>query len=54
MEVSFEPRPLYPKGKSFQYLLDRRFGGLQSRSRSLARVGNVTRDIQPLARLYTD
>jgi hypothetical protein len=30
--VSFTPLPLYPQGKSPQYLLDRRLGGPQSRS----------------------
>jgi hypothetical protein len=30
--VSFTPRPLYPKGKSPWYPLDRRLGGPQSRS----------------------
>jgi hypothetical protein len=30
--VNFTPRPLYPQGKSLQYLLARRLGGPQSRS----------------------
>jgi hypothetical protein len=30
--VSFTPRPLYPRGKSPRYPLDRRLGGPQSRS----------------------
>jgi hypothetical protein len=30
--VKFTPRPLYPRGKSPRYPLDRRLGGLQSRS----------------------
>jgi len=30
--VSLTPRPLYPQGKSSYYPLDRRLGGLQSRS----------------------
>jgi hypothetical protein len=30
--VSFTPRPLYPQGKSPWYTLDRRLGGLHSRS----------------------
>jgi hypothetical protein len=30
--VSFAPRPLYYRGKSLRYPLDRRFGGPQSRS----------------------
>jgi len=30
--VSFTPRPLYPRGKSLRYPLDRRLGGPQSRS----------------------
>jgi hypothetical protein len=30
--VSFTPRPLYPKGRSSRYPLDRRMGGPQSRS----------------------
>jgi len=30
--VSFTPRPLYPRGKRFRYLPDRRLGKPQSRS----------------------
>jgi hypothetical protein len=30
--VNFMPRPLYPRGKSHRYPLDRRLGGPQSRS----------------------
>jgi hypothetical protein len=30
--VSFEPRPLYPRGKSPRYSLDRKLGGPQNRS----------------------
>jgi hypothetical protein len=30
--VSFAPQPLYPRGKSFRYPLDRRLGLPQSRS----------------------
>jgi hypothetical protein len=30
--VSFTPRPLYPQGNNPWYSLDRRLGGLQSRS----------------------
>jgi hypothetical protein len=37
--VSFTPRPLYPRGKSPRYPLDRRLGGLQSRS---GRLGEET------------
>jgi hypothetical protein len=33
--VSFTPRPLYPRGKSPRYPLDRRLGGPQGRSRRL-------------------
>jgi hypothetical protein len=33
--VSFTPRPLYPRGKSSRYILDRRLGGLQNRSERL-------------------
>jgi hypothetical protein len=29
--VSFTPQPLYPRGKSLRYQLDRRLGGPQSR-----------------------
>jgi hypothetical protein len=31
-EVSFKPRPLYPRGKNPGMSLDRRLGGPQSRS----------------------
>jgi len=32
MDVTFTPRPLYPRDKCHRYLLDRRLGGPQSRS----------------------
>jgi hypothetical protein len=43
--VNFTPRPLYPRGMSHRYSLDRRLGGPQSRSErggegSMIRVGN--------------
>jgi hypothetical protein len=48
-EVSFTPRPLYSRGKSLRYPLDRRLGGPQSRSgpcgeenKSLASTENRT------------
>jgi hypothetical protein len=46
--VSIKLRPLYPQGKSFRYLWDRRLGGLRSRSglfgveKHLAPAGNRT------------
>jgi hypothetical protein len=58
--VSFTPRPLYPRGKSRQYLLDRRLGGSQSRSgrcgeeKNLAPARNKTPAIQPVPRRYTE
>jgi hypothetical protein len=42
--VSFTPRPLYPKGKSLSYPLDRRLGGPQSRSGR----GGEEKNSQPL------
>jgi hypothetical protein len=36
--VNFTPRPLYPRGKSPRYPLERRLGGPQSRS---GRFGEV-------------
>jgi hypothetical protein len=53
--VSFMPRPLYPRGRSPRYQLDRRLGGLQSRfgpcarEKNLATAGNKTPTVQPLA-----
>jgi hypothetical protein len=61
--VSFTPRPLYPRGKSPRYPLDRRLGGPQSRS---ARRGEekildptgtripTSSVVQPVASRYTD
>jgi hypothetical protein len=47
--VSFTPRPLYPRGKSPRYLLDRRLGGPQSRS------GRREEEVvQTVASRYTD
>jgi hypothetical protein len=58
--VSFTPRPLYPQGKSPQYPLDRRLGGLQSRSGRGVKEKNsqslpvLERPIiQPVAQRYT-
>jgi hypothetical protein len=58
--VSFTPRPLYPRGKSPRYPLDRRLGGPQSRS---GRGGEKKHSrplpeleppiIQPVAQRYT-
>jgi hypothetical protein len=44
--VSFTPHPLYPHGNSLLYPLDRRLGGLQSRS---GRCGE-DKNSQPLPR----
>jgi hypothetical protein len=61
--VSFKPRPLYPRGKSHRYPLDRRLGGPQSRSERheevniLALIGDSKSDplvAQPVASRYTD
>jgi hypothetical protein len=43
--ISFTPRPLYPQGKSPQYPLDRKLGGLQSRSRCCG----VEKNLLPLS-----
>jgi hypothetical protein len=58
--VSFTPQPLYPKGKSRWYPLDRRLGGPQSRSRrggeeknSQPQPGIEPRIIQPVAQRFT-
>jgi hypothetical protein len=45
--VSFTPRPLYPQGKSPWYPLEKRLGGLQSRSGR----GGEEENSQPLPRL---
>jgi hypothetical protein len=42
--ISFTPRPPYPQGKNPCYPLDRRLGGLQSRSRR----GGEEKNSQPL------
>jgi hypothetical protein len=58
--VSFAPQPLYPKGKSPRYPLDRRLGGSQSRSggcveeKNLTPAGNRNPAVQPIARRYPD
>jgi hypothetical protein len=39
--VNFTPRPLYPRGKSPRYPLDRRLGGPQSRSGRLKKMINI-------------
>jgi hypothetical protein len=58
--VSFTPRPLYPQGKIPWYPLDKRLGGLQSRSgrggeekNSQPLPGLEPPIIQPLAQGYT-
>jgi hypothetical protein len=50
--VSFTPQLLYLQGKIYQYSMDKRLGGLQSRSfhcgeKSLAPVRNWTLAVQP-------
>jgi hypothetical protein len=40
--VSFTPQPLYPRGKSPRYPLDRRLGGPQSRSGHSGKETNLT------------
>jgi hypothetical protein len=45
--VSFTPWPLYPQVENSRYTLDRRLGGLQSRSRR----GGEEKKFQPLPRL---
>jgi hypothetical protein len=61
--VSFTSRPLYPRGKSPRYLLDRRLGGPQNQSERHAEVKILDphRDsnsdpsvVQPIASRYTD
>jgi hypothetical protein len=61
--VSFTPRPLYPREKSPRYPLDRRLGGLQSRSGRFGEgkifdpTGTRTPTpsiVQPVASRYTD
>jgi hypothetical protein len=47
--VSFTRRPLYPQGKSLWYPLDRRLGGVQSRSGR----GGEEKNSQPLPGLET-
>jgi hypothetical protein len=61
--VSFTPQPLYPRGKSPWYPLDRRLGGPQSRSgrggeeknsHSRRESNPRTPIVQPVAQRYTD
>jgi hypothetical protein len=61
--VNFTPRPLYPRGKSPRYPLDRRLGGPQSQSERFGEVkildptGTRNSDssvVQPVASRYTD
>jgi hypothetical protein len=59
--VSFTSRPLYARGNSARYPLDRRLGGFQSRSwhcglekNFLPPTGNRNLAVQPLARRYID
>jgi hypothetical protein len=61
--VNFTPRPLYPRGKSPRYPLERRLGGPQSRSgrsgeeKIIDPTGTRTPDpsvVQPVASRYTD
>jgi hypothetical protein len=57
--VSFMLRPLYSRGKSPRYPLDRRLGesqgrrGLCGEKNKLTHVGNGTPAVQPVARRYT-
>jgi hypothetical protein len=52
------PAALYPRGKDSRYSLDRRLGGLQSRSghrgykKSSAPAGDQTPIVQPVAKHY--
>jgi hypothetical protein len=51
--VSFTPQPLYPRGKSPRYPLDRRLGGPQSRSGHVQKRKSLTLpglELQPLGR----
>jgi hypothetical protein len=61
--VNFTPRPLYPRGKSPRYPLDRRLGGTQSRSGRFGEQNilwpcqDSNSDpsiVQPVAGSYTD
>jgi hypothetical protein len=58
--VSFTSRPLYSRGNSYGYPLDRRLGGSQSWSgryeeeKNLALTGNRNPAFQHVARFYTD
>jgi hypothetical protein len=58
--VSFTPWPLYPRGKSSRYRLDRRLGGPQSRSECCGEEKNLvparirTAAVQFVARRYSD
>jgi hypothetical protein len=56
--VNFTPRPLYPRGKSPRYPLDRRLRGPQSRSGRFGeeKILDPTgiRIVQPVASRYTD
>jgi hypothetical protein len=59
--VSFTPRPLYPRGKSPRYPLDRRLGGPQGRSGRCGENSCPHRDlssdpsvVQPVASRYAD
>jgi hypothetical protein len=58
--VSFTPLPLYSRGKSTRYPLDRSLGGPQSRSgrsgegKKSSIAENRSRTFQPVARHYTD
>jgi hypothetical protein len=53
--ISFTPQPLYPRGKSRRYPLDRGLGGPQSRSecygekKNVAPTGNRTPAVQSVA-----
>jgi len=54
MEVSFTPRPLYPRGNSSWCLLDRKLGGPRSLAgrdggKILASAGNRTTVVQRIA-----
>jgi hypothetical protein len=57
--VSFTPRPIYLRGNSFQYSLNRRILGPRSamdaveKIKSLAPVGNRTLAVQPIVRRCT-